>query len=42
MNMKLVIAPLAFVSLAALLVSTQPHISCVLMVLAKFAGHVSL
>jgi hypothetical protein len=42
MNMKLVTAPLALLSLAALLVSTQPHISCVLMVLAKFAGHVSL
>ena len=42
MNMKLVIAPLAVVSLAALFASTQPHISCVLMVLVKFAGHVSL
>jgi hypothetical protein len=42
MTMKMVIAPLAFVSLAVLLVYTEPHISCVVMVLAKFAGHVSL
>jgi hypothetical protein len=42
MTMKMVIAPLTFVSLAALLVYTEPHISCVVMVLAKFAGHVSL
>jgi hypothetical protein len=42
MTMKMVIAPLTYVSLAALLVYTQPHIPCVLMVLAKFAGHVSL
>jgi hypothetical protein len=40
--MKLLIVPLTLVSLTALVVSTQPHISCVLMVLAKFAGHVSL
>jgi hypothetical protein len=42
MTMKLVIAPLTFLSLAALLVYTAPHIPCVVMVLAKFAGHVSL
>ena len=42
MTMKMVIAPLAFVSLAVLLVYTEPHIPCVVMVLAKFAGHVSL
>jgi hypothetical protein len=42
MIMKIVIAPLTFVSLAVLLVYTEPHISCVVMVLAKFAGHVSL
>jgi len=42
MTMKMVIAPLTFVSLAVLLVYTQPHISCVMMVLAKFAGHASL
>ncbi|HUE44349.1 MAG TPA: hypothetical protein VMP12_12310 [Candidatus Sulfotelmatobacter sp.] len=42
MTMKMVIAPLAFVSLAGLLVYAQPHISCVVMVLAKLATHVSL
>ena len=42
MTMKMVIAPLTFVSLAVLLVYTEPHIPCVLMVLAKFAAHVSL
>jgi hypothetical protein len=42
MTMKMVIAPLTYVGLAALLVYTQSHIPCVLMVLAKFAGHVSL
>jgi hypothetical protein len=42
MKMKMVIAPLAFVSLAVLLVYTEPHMPCVVMVLAKFAGHVSL
>jgi hypothetical protein len=42
MTVKMVIAPLTFVSFAALLVYTQPHISCVVMVLAKLAGHVSL
>ena len=42
MNMKTVIAPLSFVSLAGLLVYAQPHIPCVVMALAKFAGHVSL
>jgi len=42
MTMKLVIAPLTFVSLAVLLVYTEPHIPCVVMVLAKLAGHVSL
>jgi hypothetical protein len=42
MAMKLVIAPLAFVSLVAVFVYTQPHISCVMMVLAKFVGYVSL
>jgi hypothetical protein len=42
MTMKLVIAPLTFVSLGALLVYAQPHIPCVVMVLAKFAGQVSL
>jgi len=40
--MKLAIASLIFVSLAALLVYTQPHIPCVVIVLAKFAGEVSL
>jgi hypothetical protein len=38
----MVIAPLTFVSLALLLAYTEPHISCVVMILAKFAGHVSL
>ena len=38
MAMKMVIAPLTFVSLAVLLIYTEPHISCVVMVLAKFAG----
>ena len=42
MAMKMVIAPLTLVSLAVLLVYTEPHIPCVLMVLAKFAAHVSL
>jgi len=42
MAMKMVIAPLTLVSLAVLLVYTEPHISCVVMVLAKLAGHVSL
>jgi hypothetical protein len=42
MTMKMVMAPLTFVSLAVLLVYTEPHISCVVMVLAKFAAHVSL
>jgi len=40
--MKLAIASLIFVSLAALLVYAQPHIPCVVIVLAKFAGEVSL
>jgi hypothetical protein len=42
MTVKMVIAPLTFVSLAVLLVYTEPHIPCVVMVLAKLAGHVSL
>jgi hypothetical protein len=42
MNMKTMIAPLSFVSLAGLLVYAQPHIPFVVMVLAKFASHVSL
>jgi hypothetical protein len=42
MAMKMVIAPLTLVSLAVLLVYTEPHITCVVMVLAKFAGQVSL
>ena len=42
MIFKMVIAPLTLVSLAVLLVYTEPHISCVVMVLAKLAGHVSL
>ena len=42
MSMRMVIAPLTVISLAVLLAYTQPHISCVVMVLAKFVGHVSL
>jgi hypothetical protein len=42
MTMKMVIAVLTFVSLAVLLVYTEPHIPCVVMVLAKFAARVSL
>src|SRR5580704_6684014 len=42
MIMKMVIAPLTLVSLAVFLVYTEPHIPCVVMVLAKLAGHVSL
>jgi hypothetical protein len=42
MTMKMVIAPLTFVSLGVLFVYTQPHMPCVVMVLAKLAGHVSL
>ena len=42
MAMKIVMAPLAFLSLVGIVVYTQSHISCVMMVLAKFVGHVSL
>jgi hypothetical protein len=42
MPMRMVITPLTFVSLAVLFVYTEPYIPCVMMVLAKFAGHVSL
>ena len=42
MTMKMVIAPLTLVSLAVLFVYMEPHIPCVVMVLAKFAGHMSL
>jgi hypothetical protein len=42
MTMKMVIAPLTSVSLAVLLVYIGPHISCVLMGLAKVASHLSL
>ncbi len=42
MKAKIVIAPLTFVSLAVFLVYTEPHISCVVIVLAKLAGHMSL
>jgi hypothetical protein len=42
MILKMVIAPLSFVSLAVLFVFTEPHIPCVFMVLAKFAGQASL
>jgi hypothetical protein len=42
MTMKMMIAPLTLVSLAALLVYTEPHIPCVVLILAKFAGQVSL
>jgi hypothetical protein len=42
MMMKLAIAPLPFVSLAALLVYMQPDISCVVMLLAKLASNVAL
>lgn len=42
MIMKMVIAPLTFVSLAVLLVYTAPHIPCVLMGLAKFAARGSV
>jgi hypothetical protein len=42
MTMKIVIAPMTFVSLALLLAYTQPHIPCIVMALAKLAGHVSL
>ncbi len=42
MSMRMVIAPLTAISLAVLLAYRQPHISCVVMVLAKFVGHVSL
>ena len=42
MIMKLVIAKLTFVSLAVLLVYAEPHIPCVIMGLAKFAGHLLL
>jgi hypothetical protein len=42
MTMKMVIFPLTLVSLGVLLAYTQPHIPCVLIALAKLAGHVSL
>ena len=42
MTMKMVIVPLTFGCLAVLFVYAEPHIPCVVMVLAKFAGHVSL
>jgi hypothetical protein len=42
MTMKMVIAPLTFVGLGMLLVYTQPHMPCVVMLLAKLAGQVSL
>jgi hypothetical protein len=42
MTVKTLIVPLTFVSLAGLLVYTQPHISCVVMVLTRLASHVSL
>jgi hypothetical protein len=42
MKMKMVIAPLTFVSLAVFFVYTEPHIPCVVIVLAKLAGHMSL
>ena len=42
MIVKMLIAPLTFVSVGVLLVYTQPHIPCVVMTLAKFAGQVSL
>ena len=40
--MKMVITPLTFVSFTVALVYTEPHVSCVVMVLAKFVGHVLL
>jgi hypothetical protein len=41
--MKMLVAPLALVSAAALVVCTQSaHLPCLLMALVKFAGHVSL
>jgi len=42
MTLKTVIAPLTFAGLVALVVCMQPHIPCVVMVVAKFAGHVTL
>jgi hypothetical protein len=38
MTMKMVIAPLTFVSLAVLLVYTEPHIPCVVMALGEVRG----
>jgi predicted permease len=42
MKMKMVIVPLTFVSFAVFLGYTEPHTFCVVMVLAKLAGHMSL
>jgi len=42
MTTKMVIVPLTLAGLAVLLGYTEPHIPCVLMVLAKLAGLVSL
>ncbi len=42
MIVKMLIAPLTLVSVGVMLVYTQPHIPCIVMALAKLAGHVSL
>jgi hypothetical protein len=42
MTVKTVIASLSFASLAGLCAYSQPDISCVVMMLAKLASHVSL
>lgn len=42
MTTKMVIAPLAFASLALLFVYKESHLFCVVMALAKFASRLSL
>jgi hypothetical protein len=38
MTTRMLIAPLAFVSVGMLLVYTQPHIPCIVMALAKLTA----
>jgi hypothetical protein len=42
MTLKMVIAPVTFVSFVLVLVYMQPHVSCVVNELAKLAGNVTL
>jgi hypothetical protein len=42
MTLKMVTAPVTFVSLVLLLIYMQPHVLCVVIELAKHAGNVTL